>query len=228
MRGLLSLTAFVLILPNVAAQPKAGSGASKADFLRMEEEVELLEAHLATRKAHIKAAIADVEGAKSVAEFAIQAQERGTGNALDASRARAALARAEALVEVRECELREVEVKLKFARQRLEDAKARKAARPGPPQAAPAAIAERVKLAKLEAAKADLQAARAEAERAKAELQRAKALAENNVVGKEALQAAEAGFLKAQAAVRKAEVNVVAAEAAVAEETARQNAEEEK
>jgi hypothetical protein len=118
----------------IQAQPKAvqvqpvqpggvGVGATRVTPARMaalEEEFETLEAHRDVKKAIVKAAEVAVRGAEANLDLI------GGANTPRAEliRAKIEVDAAKAQLEIRVAELREVEVKIKHAKKRLEDAKA--------------------------------------------------------------------------------------------------------
>jgi hypothetical protein len=158
-----------------AAQPKEGQPRGEA-ARRLAEEVELIEAQLDTRKAHVRAAEVAVEAAARAYNLLAQA-----GRAVDAvtlEKAKTALELAKAQADIRKAEMKEVEVKLKHAKRRLEEA----------PAAEREARLMRLRDLFIAAdnrivdAQAAEKAARAKADQAKAELDRAKRLLDTRVI----------------------------------------------
>jgi hypothetical protein len=175
-----------------------------------------------------------LEAAKVNAELTLQAFKQGAATQTDAERAKLDVASAESLVDIRKCELNEVEVKLKFASKRLEEAKAAPAARPGvrpAPQPVPVdpdgpAIAEiKARLAAAEAAVAASQAkieqSQAQEALARAELERLLRLAERGIVAPREVEAAKLKSEEARAEVAAAQAALKAAELQLAEAKSR-------
>lgn len=93
----------------------------------LEEEVELLEAQRETKKAMVKAAEVAVKFAELNLGWMEKKATTGAASAEGAEKARNDVEAAKVQVEIRLAEMKEVEVKIKYAKKRLESAKA------GPP-----------------------------------------------------------------------------------------------
>jgi hypothetical protein len=89
----------------------------------LEEEVEMLEAHRETKKAYVKAAEVGVRSAELNLDRILRVVTSGAASKEEADRARIDVEAAKAQVEIRVAELKEIEVKIKYARKRLEEAK---------------------------------------------------------------------------------------------------------
>ncbi len=123
-----------------AVQPKAvpaqpgGFGTARVTAARMaqlEEEVETLEAHRDVRKAHVKAAGVAVKAAELGVQQVRAAAEKGIVSKEEIDKAALGVEAAKAQLEIHVAEMREVEVKIKYAKKRLEDAKAAGVRQPG-------------------------------------------------------------------------------------------------
>lgn len=95
-----------------------------AKMAQLEEEAEALDAHREVKKAHVKAAEIGVRAAEINLDRISRLLASNTVSKEDAERAKLEVEMAKAQVAIRVAELKEVEVKVKFARKRLEDAKA--------------------------------------------------------------------------------------------------------
>lgn len=91
-----------------------------AKMAQLEEDFETLEAHRDVRKAHVRAA----EVAIKAAEINLDLLGKG-GNipAVELAKAKLEVEAAKAQLEIRIAEMKEVEVKVKYAKKRLDDAK---------------------------------------------------------------------------------------------------------
>jgi multidrug resistance efflux pump len=107
-------------------------GVTPARMLALEEEVETLEAHREAKKAYVRAAELTVRRAElNLARLAdLLAKAAITKDEVE--RAKLDVEMAKAQVDIHAAEQKEVEVKLKYAKKRLEDAKAA-GVRPVPP-----------------------------------------------------------------------------------------------
>ena len=148
-------------VPERPVQPVRPAVAAPARVAALEEEVELLEAQRDVRKAHIRATEVGVEATKS--RFDLLAKGAGAGiSATEVLAARFEFELAKAQLDIRLAEFKEVEVKIKHAKKRLEEAKAA-GVRPGPvpgggrplPNAQFSALVEKVAEAEVRAAKLD-------------------------------------------------------------------------
>jgi hypothetical protein len=90
---------------------------------RMEEELESLEAHRDTKKAYVKATEVGVRAAQVNLERIKKIALQGAVSNEEVDRAVVEVEAARAQVEIRMAEMKEVEVKIKYARKRLEEAK---------------------------------------------------------------------------------------------------------
>jgi hypothetical protein len=89
----------------------------------LEEEFETIEAHRDVRRAHVRAAEVTLRGT----EVQLEILAKSPANTIPQSemmKAKLEVDAAKAQLEIKMAELKEVEVKLKFAKKRLEDAKA--------------------------------------------------------------------------------------------------------
>lgn len=111
------------ILP---AQPALGRPAvvTAAKMATLEEEFETLEAHRDVRKAYVKAAEVAVKAAELGADRVRSLVSKNVATREDMDKAQLELEAARAQLEIRIAEVKEVEVKIKFAKKRLDDAKA--------------------------------------------------------------------------------------------------------
>lgn len=111
-------------------QPNPFRTVPAATMARYEEEAEVLEAQLSVKKAYIQASEVAVAGAKVKYENSQKLfdQKAISSNELQLGKLEVDAANAQLLI--RMAEMKEVEVKLKFAKKRLEDGKA--GVRPAP------------------------------------------------------------------------------------------------
>ena len=108
--------------------------AARIETLR--EEFELLQAQRDVRRAHIRAAEIGVKSALISAELIEAIAKNGVVSKQEVEKAKLEVEAAKAQLDIRMAELKEIEVKIKFAKKRLDDAKAAgvRPARPtGPP-----------------------------------------------------------------------------------------------
>jgi hypothetical protein len=96
---------------------------SPARMAVLEEEVETLEANRDVRKAYVRAAEVSVKANEKAYEL-VKKHAGTTAGATELSKAEADFEMAKAQLDIRVAELKEVEVKIKHAKKRLEDAKA--------------------------------------------------------------------------------------------------------
>lgn len=210
----------------------------------LEEDLELLEASRELRKAHVRVAevgvkIAEVNTARMLKMF-----EKGVATREEADRVKLDVETAQAQVDIRMAEMKEVELRIKHAKKHLDDAKAaairvapanpivRPAVDPVPP---PAATAPQVDPKEIEALKAQLDKQSVEAQKAAVEAKKAAesakeaaaALAEIKRVAMlgrvkaGTIEAAEARAKEAQDAAEVAKEKAKAAEEAVAKTKAK-------
>jgi hypothetical protein len=104
-------------------QPKAAM-VTAARMAQLEEEFETLEAHRDVKKAYVRAAEVSLGAAKARLELIAKAAAAGNTSATEKITAEFEVEMAKAQFEIRQAELKEVEVKVKYAKKRLEDAKA--------------------------------------------------------------------------------------------------------
>lgn len=97
----------------------------------LEEEVETLEAHRDVKKGYVRAAELGVRAAELGVERLTALTARGVVSRDEMEKAKIDLDMAKVQVEIRTAEMREVDVKIKHAKKRLEEAKAAPA-RPAP------------------------------------------------------------------------------------------------
>jgi multidrug resistance efflux pump len=90
---------------------------------RLQDEVELLEAHFETKRAYTRAAAVGVEGAKLKFKNVSRLAGEKVVSSDELDMARVDLDAAKAQLEVRMAEQREVEVRLMHAKRRLDEAK---------------------------------------------------------------------------------------------------------
>ncbi len=90
---------------------------------QLEEELETLEAHRDTKKAFVKAAEVGVRAAELNLQRMQTVVSRGAASKEEVDRATIDVEAAKAQLEIRMAEMKEVEVKIKYAKKRLEDAK---------------------------------------------------------------------------------------------------------
>jgi len=100
----------------------ASSRLASTRLASMEEEVETLEAHRDTKKAIVRAAEVAVKSAE--VNLDVLSKVGVTAPQTEITKARLEVEAARAQLEIRTCEMKEVEVKIKYAKKRLEDAKA--------------------------------------------------------------------------------------------------------
>lgn len=107
-----------------ALQPALPIRVSPTVLARYEEEADVLEAQLGVKRAYIKAAQVTVTGAKVKLDRAQKLLESKAITDEEVQLAKLDLEAALAQIGIREAEMKEVEVKLKYAKKRVEDAKA--------------------------------------------------------------------------------------------------------
>lgn len=103
-------------------QPDAGL-TRDGEIQQANDEIELLEAQVAVKRAQVRAAAVGVEQAKKRRENTQKLFKQGVVGIEEVERAGGDVTAAEAQVQVKEAELREPEVRLKQARRRLEQLK---------------------------------------------------------------------------------------------------------
>jgi hypothetical protein len=109
-----------------AAQPGLGVQPNPfrpATLARYEEEADVLDAQLDVKKAYVRAAEVGVLGAKVKFERISRLAAAKTVPAEELDLAKVDLEAATAQLDIRKAETKEVEVKVKYAKRRLEDAK---------------------------------------------------------------------------------------------------------
>jgi multidrug resistance efflux pump len=194
---------------------------------QLEEEFETLEAHRDVKKAIVRAAEVAVRAAKASYELIAKGPTAYPQQEVD--KAKFSLEAAEAQLEIRVAEMKEVEVKIKHARKRLEDAKAA-GARPapgiirpeetlpiGPPPVAKEQQAKIELLTQVVAERrADLQKCEADLKLAEAELTRILEIAKIGRVRAGVIEAAQANAEAARAAHAKAAAELKECEDALA------------
>ena len=117
--------------PRPAVQPVRPMIAAPARIAALEEEVETLEAHRDVKKAHVKAAELGVQAAELGLDRLTKAHAKAAILEEEYDRAKLKVKMAKVQVEIRMAEMKEVEVKIKHAKKRLEEAKGT-GVRPGP------------------------------------------------------------------------------------------------
>ncbi len=113
----------VQIQPLPAVQPGLGVRVTAVTMARYEEEAEVLSAQLDVKKAYIKVAEVTLVGAKQKLDRSIKLEERRAITPDEVAVAKIELDTAEAMLDIRKAEAKEVEVKVKYAKKRLESAK---------------------------------------------------------------------------------------------------------
>jgi len=201
-----------------------GTAATRVTALKMvtlEEEFETIEAHRDVRKAFVKAAEVTVKIAQVGADRLARVAGTGVASKEEVEKAKLEVEAAMAQLEIRIAEMKEIEVKVKFAKKRLEEAKAvgvrpvvnpvvRPPVDPIPPPAPPADVDPKVvaelkaKLAKLaaevEAQTAEVKKADEAAKLAATEFEKIKDIAMRGRVLPGTIEKAEAKAKEAQAA----------------------------
>jgi len=109
-------------------------------IMAMEEEVETLEAQRDVRKAYVRAAEVGVKSAEVNLDRIARIGAAGVVTREETDKAKLEVEAAKAQLDIRMAELKEIEVKIKFAKKRLEDAKAAPARGPGPFRVNPPAV----------------------------------------------------------------------------------------
>lgn len=186
--------------PDPAPPPNRFPGTARA----AREEAELLEAHLATKEAYVKAAEVAVEGPKVKLTRVSRLARAGTVTEDEVEAAKVEVRLAEVQVAIRKAEANEVAVRLKHVRARVERAGKQAAAEP-----------------KLRALTAAAGAAREQAEAARREVERPQQdfdlIRKRTADPRSRLFAhAEERLKEAMTRAEAAEVNAVEAEAALA------------
>jgi hypothetical protein len=123
-----------LIQPN---QPMMMYPGNPAMIPRLEEELELLEAQRDIKKAYVKAAEVGIKAADAGLEKILRIVASGATSKEDADKARVEVDIAKAQYEIRVAEMKEVEVKIKHAKKRLDEAKTGSGFRPTNPTVPP-------------------------------------------------------------------------------------------
>jgi opacity protein-like surface antigen len=127
--------------PDSKGNPWAQSGFTRvtpARMATMEEEVQTLEAQRDVRKAYVRAAEVGVKGAEVNLDRIARIGAAGVVTREETDKAKLDVEAAKAQLDIRMAEMKEIEVKIKFAKKRLEDAKAAPPRGPGSP--APARV----------------------------------------------------------------------------------------
>jgi hypothetical protein len=104
------------------AQPGVFARVTPAKMATLEEEFEMIEAHREVRKAHVRAAEVALKGAE--VHLDLMGKAGGAAPQVEVARAKMDVEAAKAQLDIRMAELKEVEVKIKHAKKRLDDAKA--------------------------------------------------------------------------------------------------------
>jgi hypothetical protein len=118
-------------------QPMMMFPGNPAMIPRLEEDLELLEAQRDTKKAYVKAAEVGIKVADVSLERITRIIGSGAAGKEDADKARLEVDVAKAQYEIRVAEMKEVEVKIKHAKKRLDEAKANAGFRPLNPAVPP-------------------------------------------------------------------------------------------
>ena len=109
--------------PAQPAQPNPFTRSAATRIAALEEEVETLEAHRDVKKGHVKASELGVRVAELVVERLTALAARGVVPRDEMEKAKIELEMAKVQVEIRIAEMKEVDVKIKHAKKRLEEAK---------------------------------------------------------------------------------------------------------
>jgi multidrug resistance efflux pump len=117
--------------PFLPGQPPRPIPVTAAQLSKLEEELEVLEAARDVKKAHVKVAELGVRAAEVALDRTNKLAATAAVTKDEVERAKLDVDMAKGLVEVRMAELKEAEVKVKYAKKRLDDAKAA-GVRPGP------------------------------------------------------------------------------------------------
>lgn len=112
------------VLPASPNPPMALFPGNAGSLSRLEEEVELLEAQRETKKAIVKATEIGARAAEVNLDRLQQLASRGATGREEADRAKVEVEAAKAQVEIRVAEMKEIDVRIKYAKKRLEEAKA--------------------------------------------------------------------------------------------------------
>lgn len=105
-----------------------------------EEAAEVLDAQLDIKKAYVKAAEAGLTGTKIKMDNIVRLTKNNVVSTNEVDLVRAEMDGAVAQLEIRKAEMKEIEVKLKYAKKRLEDAKNAPARTPARPAVEPKSI----------------------------------------------------------------------------------------
>jgi beta-lactamase regulating signal transducer with metallopeptidase domain len=109
--------------PTFARISTAGNPFAGKNISELQDEIELLEAQATTKKAMIEASAIGVESGAKQAKLIEEAVARGAAPVSEKLTIESNLARARAEIGVRKAELNEVEVRIKQAKRKLEEAK---------------------------------------------------------------------------------------------------------
>ena len=107
----------------VPAQPGGFATTRVTTLARYEEEAEVLDAQLDIKKAYVKSAEVGVMGTKVKFNRLAKLAAVSTVTAEDVELAKLEMEAATAHLDIRKAEMKEVELKVKYAKKRLEDAK---------------------------------------------------------------------------------------------------------
>jgi len=110
--------------PKAAPWGQATTRVTAARLATLEEEFEMIEAHREVRRAHVRAAEVGVKAAEINLDRIAKSGAAGVVTREEMDKAKLEVEAAKAQLDIRMAELREVEVKVKFAKKRLDDAKA--------------------------------------------------------------------------------------------------------
>ena len=110
--------------PNTFGQPDRGFPTTRARMAALEEEFELTEAQRDVRRAHVRAAEVGVKSAMITAERLAHIAKNGVISSEELEKGKLEVEAAKAQLDIKMAELKEIEVRVKFAKKRLDDAKA--------------------------------------------------------------------------------------------------------
>jgi hypothetical protein len=108
-------------------QPERGFPTPRVTAARMaalEEEFELVEAQRDVRRAHVQAAEIGLKGAELTMQNMERIAKNGVVSSQELDKAKLDVEAAKAQMQIKMAELKEIEVKVKYAKKRLDDAKA--------------------------------------------------------------------------------------------------------
>jgi multidrug resistance efflux pump len=197
-----------------------------AQLMQLEEDLEMAEAARDVRKAHVKLAELGVRAAEVDLERLTRLAAGGAITKEEAEKAKVMVEVAKAQLEIRVAELKEVEVKVKYAKKRLDEAK-RGGVRPVPPPVRPGGPDKVIEELRVQLVRAEINFEQSLAELLRveaivalteADLARAREAAKFGRIRAGTLEAAESKFKDAKEQAeraRKEHKEVIAALAAI-------------